>query len=63
MAEDRIAGRVSGIAGLMVEHVSVDGALLTTAGCAVLAAMVLYVRRATLRSAREPALEPDIGSG
>jgi MFS family permease len=37
------------IAGLLVEHVSVDAALLTTAGCAVLAAVVLYVRRATLR--------------
>ncbi len=37
------------VAGLLVEHVSVDAALLTTAGCAVLAALVLYVRRGTLR--------------
>jgi MFS family permease len=36
-------------AGLLVEHVSVRGALLATAGCALLAAAVLYVRRATLR--------------
>jgi MFS family permease len=47
------------IAGLMVEHVSVDGALLTTAGCAVLAAVVLYVRRGTLRAPRV-APEPDL---
>jgi MFS family permease len=38
-------------AGLLVEHVSVDAALLTTAGCAMLAALVLYVRRASLRAA------------
>jgi MFS family permease len=35
--------------GVLVEHVSVDAALLTTAGCALAAAVVLYVRRATLR--------------
>jgi MFS family permease len=49
------------IAGLLVEHVSVDAALLTTAGCAVLAAVVLYVRRATLRSASD-AQRPEISS-
>jgi MFS family permease len=38
------------LAGLLVQHVSVEVALLTTAGCAVLAAAMLYVRRATLRS-------------
>ena len=36
-------------AGLLVQHVSVDAALLATAGCAVLAAAVIYGRRATLR--------------
>jgi MFS family permease len=36
-------------AGLLVEHVSVDAALLATAGWAVLTAAVLYARRATLR--------------
>ena len=41
------------IAGLLVEHVSVDAALLATAGCAVLAAVVLYARRATLRVSTE----------
>jgi MFS family permease len=40
------------IAGLLVENVSVDAALLTTAGCALTAAMVLYVRRRTLRVPR-----------
>lgn len=40
-------------AGLLVQHVSVDAALLTTAGCAVLAALVLFVRRATLRVSGE----------
>jgi MFS family permease len=35
-------------AGLLVEHVSVEAALLTTAGCGVLAAGLLYARRATL---------------
>jgi MFS family permease len=38
------------LAGLLVEHVSVEAALLTTAGCALLAATVLYTRRATLRA-------------
>jgi predicted MFS family arabinose efflux permease len=37
------------IAGLLVQHVSVDAALLTTAGSAVAAAGVLFVRRRTLR--------------
>jgi MFS family permease len=37
------------LAGLLVQHVSVEAALLTTAGCAVLAAGVLYTRRGTLR--------------
>jgi MFS family permease len=37
-------------AGVLVEHVSVDAALLTTAGCATVAAVVLYVRRGSLRT-------------
>jgi MFS family permease len=37
-------------AGVLVEHVSVDAALLTTAGCATLAALVLSVRRESLRA-------------
>jgi MFS family permease len=41
------------VAGLLVEHVSVDAALLATAGWAVLTAAVLYVRRATLRPGLE----------
>ena len=36
------------LAGLLVQHVSVKAALLTTAGCAVLAATVIYTRRGTL---------------
>jgi MFS family permease len=38
------------VAGVLVQHVSVKAALLTTAGCAVLAAGVLYARRGTLRA-------------
>jgi predicted MFS family arabinose efflux permease len=37
-------------AGVLVQQVSVDAALLTTAGCALASALVLYVRRATLRA-------------
>ncbi len=37
------------VGGVLVEHVSVDAALLATAGCALAAAVVLYVRRGTLR--------------
>jgi MFS family permease len=37
------------LAGLLVENASVDTALLATAGSALLAAGVLYVRRATLQ--------------
>jgi MFS family permease len=38
------------LAGLLVEHVSVDAALLLGAAFAFVAASVLYLRRATLRS-------------
>jgi MFS family permease len=48
-------------AGVLVEHVSVDAALLTTAGCATAAAVVLYVRRGSLRAA-PPASEARLGS-
>lgn len=37
-------------AGVLVQQLSVDAALLTTAGCALASAFVLYVRRATLRA-------------
>ena len=43
------------LAGLLVEGVSVDAALLATAGFALAAAVVLYLRRATLRA--KPALK------
>jgi MFS family permease len=36
-------------AGVLVQQVSVDAALLTTAGCALAAAAILFARRATLR--------------
>jgi MFS family permease len=39
------------IAGVLVQHASIDAALLTTASFALLAAVVLYLRRATLREA------------
>jgi MFS family permease len=38
------------LAGLLVQHVSVAAALLTTAACALIAAAVLFARRATLQS-------------
>ncbi len=37
------------LAGLLVQHASIDAALLTTAGFALVAAAGLYARRATLR--------------
>jgi predicted MFS family arabinose efflux permease len=37
------------LAGVLVQHVSIDAALLATAGSALAAASVLFVRRATLR--------------
>jgi MFS family permease len=37
------------IAGLLVQHASIDAALFTTAACALSAAAILYARRETLR--------------
>ena len=51
-------------AGVLVEHVSVDAAFLTTAGCAAIAAAVLSLRRASLRAGADgdSAPEPYLGS-
>ena len=40
------------LAGVLVQHVSIDAALLATAGFAFLAAAGLYARRETLRARR-----------